>query len=237
MIAGAMWTADGGLSAQETATPETATQETDNQETPAPLPPLEEQAVAEDTSLKALRLVQTYMDTVQSLEARFYQRAPDGGVASGKLSLARPGRVRFDYEGDVPFLVVADGKTLNFVDYEIGQVTRWPVKDTPLRALLGGSTDLASIGANIETAPFGNNDLLALHATDVDRPELGHITVYFQQLPYVEEKLRLLRWDVTDAQGQITTVEIADAQVNVDLAADLWDFEDPRGLAKRRRTR
>lgn len=207
------------------------------QDTPAPLPPLEEQTISEDMSLKALRLVQTYMDTVQSLEATFYQRAPDGGVASGKLSMARPGRVRFDYEDDVPFLVVADGKTLNFVDYEIGQVTRWPVKDTPLRALLGASTDLASIGANIEMAPFGNEGLVALHATDVDRPEMGQITVYFEEVPEEAEKLRLVSWVVTDAQGQITTVELADAQVNADLNADLWDFEDPRGLAKRRRTR
>ena len=202
-----------------------------------PLPPLEERTIEPDTSFEALRLVQTYMDTVQSLEAQFTQYAPDGGISKGKLSLARPGRVRFDYEGEAPFLVVADGKTLNFIDYEIGQVTRWPVKDTPLRALLGGSTDLASIGANIELAPFDNPELVALHAVDVDRPELGQITVYFQRQPYVPEKLRLLRWDVTDAQGQITSVELADAEVNVELAENLWDFDDPRGLARRRRAR
>lgn len=207
------------------------------QEAPPSLPPLEEQTIDEDTSLTALRLVQTYMDTVQSLEAQFTQYAPDGGVASGKLSLARPGRVRFDYENDVPFLVVADGKTLNFIDYEIGQVTRWPVKDTPLRALLGGSTDLASIGANIELAPFENPELVALHAVDIERPELGQITVYFQQQPYKPEKLQLLRWDVTDAQGQITSVELTNGQVNTQLAESLWEFEDPRGLARRRRPR
>lgn len=206
------------------------------QEAP-PLPPLEEETIAEDTSLKALGLVQTYMDTVQSLEADFIQYAPDGGVAKGKLSLARPGRVRFDYEDGIPFLVVADGKTLNFIDYEIGQVTRWPVGDTPLRALLGGSTDLASIGANIEVAPFDNPELVALHAVDVERPELGHITVYFQQQPYVDQKLRLLRWDVTDAQGQITSVELLDSKINVELAEKLWEFDDPRGLARRRRPR
>lgn len=203
----------------------------------APLPPLEEQTITEDTSLKALGLVQTYMDTVQSLEAEFIQYAPDGGVAKGKLSLARPGRVRFDYEDGIPFLVVADGKTLNFIDYEIGQVTRWPVSDTPLRALLGGSTDLASIGANIELAPFDNPELVALHAVDVEKPELGHITVYFQQQPYVDQKLRLLRWDVTDAQGQITSVELLDSKINVELAEKLWEFDDPRGLARRRRPR
>lgn len=207
------------------------------QEKSLPLPPLEEQNIAEDTSLKALGQVQAYFDTVKSLAAKFYQRAPDGGITSGKLSLARPGRIRFDYEGEVPFLVVADGKTLSFIDYEIGQVTRWPVNDTPLRALLGGSTDLASIGANIEIAPGGVTGLLALHATDVEKPELGRITVYFEEMPEAAEKLRLLSWAVTDAQGQLTTVELADEQVNVEFAAKLWEFDDPRGLAKRRRPR
>lgn len=221
----------GSAAAQDSA-PESAPTTKD-----LPLPPLEEQAVSEDTALKALRQVQTYMDTVQSLTAEFHQRAPDGGMARGTLSMARPGRVRFDYADDVPFLVVADGKTLSFVDYEIGQVTRWPVKDTPLRALLGGSTDLAAIGANIEVAPGGLAGLLALHAVDVDKPELGQITVYFEEVPGADEQLKLLSWVVTDAQGQITTVELADARVNVPLDGELWDFEDPRGLARRRRTR
>jgi len=207
------------------------------QEKTLPLPPLEEQNIAEDTSLKALGQIQTYFDTVKSLEAKFYQRAPDGAVTGGKLSMARPGKIRFDYEGEVPFLVVADGKTLSFIDYEIGQVTRWPVADTPLRALLGSSTDLASIGANIELAPGGIAGLMALHATDVDRPELGSITVYFEETPNTDEKLRLLSWAVIDAQGQLTTVELTDEEVNVELAAKLWQFEDPRGLAKRRRPR
>ena len=207
------------------------------QEKTLPLPPLEEQNIAEDTSLKALGQIQTYFDTVKSLEAKFYQRAPDGAVTGGKLSMARPGKIRFDYEGEVPFLVVADGKTLSFIDYEIGQVTRWPVADTPLRALLGSSTDLASIGANIELAPGGIAGLMALHATDVDRPELGSITVYFEETPNTDEKLRLLSWAVIDAQGQLTTVELVDEEVNVEFAAKLWEFDDPRGLAKRRRPR
>lgn len=202
------------------------------------LPPLEEQTIAEDTSLKALGMVQAYMDTVKSLEAKFIQRAPDGSVTEGKLSMARPGRVRFDYTDDVPFLVVADGKTVNFIDYEIGQVTRWPVKDTPLRALLGNSTDLSSVGANIEQAPGGLEGLVALHANDPDKPELGHITVYFEETPVgAEAPLRLLSWAVTDAQGQITTVELSGGEVNVELDDDLWQFDDPRGLAKRRRAR
>ncbi|MEX0299227.1 MAG: outer membrane lipoprotein carrier protein LolA [Kordiimonas sp.] len=201
------------------------------------LPPLEEQVIEENTSLKALRSVQTYMEDVHSLEADFVQRAPNGNLARGTLYMKRPGHIRFDYQNDIPFLVVADGKTLNFIDYEIGQITKWPVKDTPLRALLGSSTDLASINAHIEAEPSGLKGLIALAARDADKPELGEITVYFEEAPDLPGGLKLLSWVVLDAKGEITTVELSRQEANIQFAKDLWDFEDPRASAKRRRPR
>ncbi|MFC3053652.1 LolA family protein [Kordiimonas pumila] len=199
--------------------------------------PLEEQTIEESSSLAALTRMQTYMEVVQSLEADFVQEAPDGSKTRGTLYMARPGKIRFDYADDVPFLMVADGKTLNFIDYEIGQVTKWPVKDTPLRALLGKSTDLASINAHIQVAPEGVENLVALSASDPDKPEMGRITVYFENAPDLPGGLKLLSWVVIDAQEKVTIVELSRQSVNVDLKSDLWSFEDPRGLTKRRTNR
>jgi len=203
----------------------------------ADLPPLEEQSVEEDQSLKALRQVQAYMDGVESLEAEFRQHAPNGNVATGRLYLERPGYVRFDYTDETPFLIVADGTTLNFIDYEIGQVTKWPLKKTPLRALLGGSIDLASLQANISRGRPGLEDLILLSARDPENPEQGEITLYFMPDDAMPTGLRLLGWNVLDAKGETTEVALTDQQVNVSLDDALWTFEDPRGLTKRRRTR
>ncbi|MBV1901327.1 MAG: outer membrane lipoprotein carrier protein LolA [Kordiimonadaceae bacterium] len=201
------------------------------------LPPLEEQVIEENVSLKSLAKIQAYMANVKSLKADFLQRAPNGNVAKGTLYMERPGKIRFDYADDIPFLVVADGKTLNFIDYEIGQITKWPVKDTPLRALLGNSTDLLSINAHIETEPSGLKGFIALSAADPDKPELGQITVYFQQAPEVLGGLKLISWVVIDAQGEATTVEVSNSVINTELAASLWTFKDPRASANRRSTR
>ncbi len=207
--------------------------------TPTPqenqLPPLKEETVEEHSSLAALRKVQSFMENVNSLEAHFRQRSQGGAIAEGTLYMERPGKIRFDYDGDIPFLMVADGKTLNFVDYEIGQVTKWPVKDTPLRALLGKSTDLASIGAHVEANPAGVVGLIALTANDPDKPELGQITIYFEE----EETgpLKLLSWVAIDAQNQMTTVDLENQKVNIPVSAKLWEFDDPRGVNKRRRNR
>lgn len=205
------------------------------------LPPLEEQVVEEHSSLKALKLVQDYMTNVRSLKASFLQRAPGNNLSRGTLYMERPGRIRFDFKDDIPFLVVADGKSINFVDYEIGQVQKWPVKDTPMLAIIGEGFDLASVNAHIELAPGGIENLLSLAASDPDRPELGEITVYFEQTAATDTAgasgLSLLSWVVLDATGRATTVEIYDQEINPELAATLWTFDDPRGLSKRRRTR
>jgi len=202
-----------------------------------PLPPLEEQVIEQSASLKALSQVQNYMATVKSLKGSFRQTAPNKNVSNGTLYMARPGKIRFDFEGDVPFLVVADGKTLNFIDYEIGQVSKWPVKDTPLRALLGNSFDAASINAHIEVAPHGVERILALTASDPENPEAGQITIYFEQPQDADGDLKMLSWVVLDAQGETTTIDILDQETNIVLASSLWTFDDPRGIAKRQRTR
>jgi outer membrane lipoprotein-sorting protein len=201
------------------------------------MPPLKEESIDAPNSLEALSLVQAYMGAIKSMKADFVQEAPNGSLTGGTLYMARPGKIRFDFNGDVPFLVVADGKTLNFVDYEIGQVTRWPVKDTPMLALLGDGLDLGAVNARIDAAPLGRTGQLALTASHPDQPEMGQITLFFDRTPDAETPLRLTQWIVRDGQGGLTSVHISGEETNVQLAESLWAFDDPRGLAKRRRTR
>ena len=39
-------------------------------------------------------------------------------------------------------LIVADGRALNFIDYEVGQQQRWPIGNSPLSVLLNPNRDL-----------------------------------------------------------------------------------------------
>lgn len=203
----------------------------------AELPPLEEATMEEDPTFAAFKDVERYFRETESLKAGFVQHAPSGEITSGMVYMARPGRIRFDYAGDVPFLVVADGEALNLIDYEVGQVTRWPIDDTPLRLLLGRDVDLARLGAQVQAAPGGDERIVAVHARDENRPELGTITIFFERRAGEPDTLTLKGWLVKDAQAQETYVELVDAVLNPELEKKLWTFEDPRGLSKRRRTR
>jgi len=204
----------------------------------ATLPPMPAPVnIEKNTQMAAFRQVSAYFNAVSTLQAGFIQRSADGAQIRGTLSLARPGRVRFDYGIDATLLVVADGETLNLVDYEVGKVKRWPVADTPLKVLLGNATDLTSAGTTIIPAPNGDETLIAVVASNPEKPKQGEVTLYFRKTPNGAAGLRLERWQVLDAKHQITTVTLVNHMLNNPLDAKLWAYVDPRGIAKRRRTR
>src|SRR6476659_11412339 len=82
-----------------------------------------------------------HIRSVQTMTADFTQIDARGRSASGTLQLKRPGKVRFAY-GSGDLLLVANGKTLTFVDYQVGQKSSWPLNRTPLGVLLSNSSDL-----------------------------------------------------------------------------------------------
>src|SRR3546814_11023863 len=72
-------------------------------------------------------------------------RSRSGQTLNGTLTMKRPGKVRFQYQKGVPMLIVGDGKALTMIDYEVDQVSRWPIGDSPLSVLLNPNTDLTGV--------------------------------------------------------------------------------------------
>nr|WP_222874199.1 outer-membrane lipoprotein carrier protein LolA [Hankyongella ginsenosidimutans] len=99
------------------------------------------------------------------------------------MTLARPGKVRFQYEPTVPFLVVADGRQVSLVDYEVAQVQRYPIRETPLASLLGSADGLRQYAQTIRVADQSGIEILTVEAQDKRRPEYGRLTLYFQDAP------------------------------------------------------
>src|SRR6218665_3677719 len=91
-------------------------------------------AIAQSAS--ALSSVQSHLKSTSSMTADFVQTDRNGQRLNGKLTLKRPGKIRFQYQKGVPLLIVGDGSSLTMIDYEVRQVQRWPVKNSPLGALL-----------------------------------------------------------------------------------------------------
>ncbi len=167
--------------------------------------------------------VRATLKATTTMTATFTQTAANGAVLTGKLLLARPGRIRFQYD-HAPLLVVADGKRLSVVDYEVAQVSQWPVKSTPLGVLLDGDADLAKYARVSGIVATG----VLVEAKDARHPEYGAITLVFARDAAAPGGLTLTGWTSLDAQNNRTEVSLSDVHYNVPVAASSFGFRDPR---------
>ena len=168
-----------------------------------------------------------YLNAITTLQAKFLQIGPRGEIAEGVFYLARPGKLRFQYNPPAPALIVADGIRLVFYDRDLDQVTAWPVGSTPLAPLLARSINFTAEG-NAQTVTR-DPGVLRVTLIDPPRPREGALTLVFQDRP-----LELRQWVVLDAQGLNTVVALTDLQINPVLDAGLFVFSDDTHSGMRR---
>ncbi len=167
--------------------------------------------------------VKAALKATTTMTADFSQTAANGTVATGKLTLSRPGKIRFAYD-KAPLLVVADGKRLSVVDYEVNQVSQWPIRSTPLGVLLDADADLARYAKVV--GQEGNG--LLVEARDAKHPEYGAITLNFAADAAAPGGLALLGWTALDAQNNRTDITLRSVRYNVAVPASGFGFRDPR---------
>jgi outer membrane lipoprotein-sorting protein len=169
--------------------------------------------------------VSAHLKAVDTMTARFVQTGGNGKSVGGQLTLKRPGRVRFQYDKGVPLLVVGDGHALVMIDYQVKQVSRWPIGSSPLGVLLNPDRDLSRFAKVI--ADPANGPML-VEARDAKHPEFGVITIAFRRTAAAPGGLRLDGWSVLDAQNNRSTVRLSDQRFNVPVSNDAFNWTDPR---------
>lgn len=187
------------------------------------------QAALPDDRKALLDLVEKHFTQVRTMTANFVQTGPDGRQTRGAMTLARPGKVRFQYEPTVPFLVVADGRQVSLVDYEVAQVQRYPIRETPLASLLGPADGLRQYARAVNVASQSGIEILTVEAQDKRRPEYGKLTLYFQDAPGAPAGLLPIGWTVVDNQGQTTQVQLTGVKFNPAVNDGAFRYRDPRG--------
>jgi outer membrane lipoprotein-sorting protein len=169
--------------------------------------------------------VSAHLRSVNSMTADFAQTDRTGKTLKGQLILKRPGKLRFQYQPGVPLLVVADGNSLYMVDYQVRQVSRWPIGNSPLGILLRPNPELSRIA---KLVPSGEANLLLVEARDPKRPEFGTISVALRRQAGAPAGLSLIGWTTVDAQGNRTTVRLSNQRYNHALSDKAFIWRDPR---------
>lgn len=172
-----------------------------------------------------LAAVSAHLKAMKTMTADFAQTAQNGKTLTGKLTLARPGKIRFQYQPGVPLLVVSDGRSLSMIDYQVAQVSRWPIKSTPLGVLLDPDRDPARFA---RVLPAADPNRVIIEAKDPKHPEYGVMTLAFRRDGAGPAGLILQGWTVLDAQNNRTTVQLSNQRFNVPVSDNSFRFRDPR---------
>ena len=189
-----------------------------------PVAPAAAQADQLDQAVAALRSITT-------MKADFVQTDRTGQSVTGVLTLKNPGRIRFAYTGN-DLLIVSNGRSLTLVDYEVNQVERWPIGNSPLGALLDPKRDVKRYGRLL---PTQNPNVLSIEVKDARKPEYGTMTLIFVRNPDAPGGLELNSWVALDAQNKRTTVRLSNQRYGVAVADSAFTYRDPRRTTRRPR--
>lgn len=167
---------------------------------------------------------------ISTMRANFVQIDRNGKQLGGTMTLKRPGKIRFQYQKGVPFLIVADGSALTFIDYQVRQVQRWPIGNTPLGAIIDPRRDVAKYG---KLQPVSSSNIVSVEVRDRGHPEYGIITLVFVRKASAPGGLELTSWAALDSQNTLTRVNLSNHQYGIGVSENDFRFNDPRPANRR----
>lgn len=165
-----------------------------------------------------LAALSDYLNGLTTVEADFTQINADGTIATGKIYISRPGRVRFEYAPPDRSLVIAGGQQVAIFDAKSNQPPeQYPLKRTPLNLILAEDIDLGRASMVIGHDFDGTST--RVRAQDPENPEYGSIELVFTDAP-----VELRQWVITDDLGDQTTVILGEMKKGGALGASLFDI-------------
>ncbi len=168
------------------------------------------------------------LDQVRTVEAKFRQVSPRGEITTGTMTMARPGRLRIEYDAPSPLLVVSDGTKVTIADRAFKSFDSVPLRATPLFFVLKSNVDLTRDAAIADVTRQG--DSVFITARDRKREMDGQITLELRG-----PTLQLAGWRIVDGQNGATSILLQDAKAITRADPKLFRFDGAADPTQRRR--
>jgi outer membrane lipoprotein-sorting protein len=188
------------------------------QETMAAPPPAPAALSPQDSA--ELQRITAYLDGIHTMTARFAQATASGGAATGSVWLARPGKMRFQYDPPNELLLLADTFYLYSWDPDLKTMNKVGLKSTPAWFLLRQPISFTD-GVTVTRFEHSGNTIWITVVENAE-PDAGSLTMVFSDNP-----LALRQWTVVDQQGRVTNVSLSDVQYGMALDPKLFQYRSP----------
>jgi outer membrane lipoprotein-sorting protein len=156
----------------------------------------------DDRQRALLDRISLYLSSIQTLEGKFVQIAPDGSRTDGTFYIQKPGKVRFEYNPPSPIDVIADGSSVAVRNRDLATQDLWPLSQTPLRYLLADHIDLLH---DTDVVSISSDDKYIAVTIEEKQVMVGTSRLLIM---FDAKDLTLKQWTVTDPQGLDTTVSV-----------------------------
>ena len=161
------------------------------------------QPAAPLTAAEAVQRANAWLDAARVMTADFVQVRPNGKRSEGQLTVARPGRMLFQYAAPAPFEIVADGRSVAVIDHKLNTQDEYFI-----------AADAAEIHARRSHRPRARHpgherrpgQEVRSRSRSRTRCALGgmaHLELIFDPVNFA-----LKQWTVIDAQGFQTVVAL-----------------------------
>lgn len=177
-------------------------------------------------SAENLKKIETYLNSIKSMEATFVQMASNGATAEGRLFIKKPNKIRMEYAEPTNVLIVGDGDFIVYNDLDLDQITHIDYNDIPASLIL--SNEIKIDGQKIKVIDFyqdsGSTSITLDYA---DKGDLGPITLVFSNNP-----LELKQWKIVDPQSVEVSVSLYDAKRDTDISDDVFKFKNKKNSSR-----
>lgn len=177
-------------------------------------------AALNDQQKATLARVESYLNSIRTLRARFLQVAENGASAEGDIMISRPGRMRIEYDPPSPHLIVANGSFLIYHEKKLNQTSYLPLSSSLAGFLVRDTIRLS--GDVVVTGFEQQKGVVRVTLVKGDEADAGQLTLVLSDDP-----LQLRQWTVIDGQGSLTRISLVNPQFGVPLDKKLFVFDAP----------
>ena len=155
-----------------------------------------------------LEQIETYLNNLKNLSAKFIQQTSDGNLVEGKFFLSRPGKMRIEYSTQPAVLIVVNGAVLSYYDVELDEISHISTNTTPASFLTRTNISFSAKDVEITNVKKSPGQI-KVSVMKKNRKEAGEFSLIFSTNP-----LRFIKMEVKNDLDQTIGVTLSEVDLN-----------------------
>lgn len=169
---------------------------------------------------EGIQKIEDYLNSIHTLTSAFTQIDKNQNIRNGNLILSKPNQMRFNYLQNPQESIILDGDFLLYYSKELGEKNYISSASFPVDFLSKKNINITKDAEVLKIEEDKNHISISLMITDMDSYKVQVIGLQFNKNPMILASLTL-----QDEQGDNTTMEFTDIEVNVKLGKRVFEID------------